>query len=168
MYIFKHDYIANGYYEECIYDLHPGVGNYTHDIERKFKEGDLLEAIEISKGEFKLCDSSGYGVSSRGCSAYLMIPVEQLLNENVIAEISEEEFEKRKKELEKEELGDAYQKSILETTRLKNRLSSITEIAAEKGCGKSLYHQYIDEMDNFVFLILQEIHAKAEYVKACL
>lgn len=159
MYKFNQKYVAQGYFEECIDDSCPEMGLYTRDITRTFKKGEPFEAVRIKGNTFKLDDDSGYGSSLWGASVFVRIPDE------VLDVISEEEFEKlqNRKKAENE-----YFYSLVHVNDTEDMLDKITKESEKNGFGKSLYQDYQMMMKDYVSCILEEIRARAAYIKAAL
>lgn len=149
-YIFRKEYTASGYFEECMDDSFPDMGSYSRPISETFEKNQLLEASEIRDNVFELANSN-YGVSLHGSSAFLEIPVETLLKEGVLEEISEEDAEKiRKIEVLKRDYYDASYETQVYQDYIEDYPDEITDAKIEK----------------FVALILAEIHAEANYMIA--
>lgn len=149
-YIFRKEYTASGYFEECMDDGFPDMGSYSCPISETFMKNQLLDTSEIENNIFKLVNSN-YGVSLHGSSAFLKIPVETLLKEGILEELSEEEAEKLKKI---EALKKNYYNASYETQVYQNYIEDypdeITDATIEK----------------FVDLILAKIHTEANYIIA--
>lgn len=150
MLIFKKEYDAKGWFEECMDDSCPDIGSYTRNISMHFKKNQLLEGNEVKHNVFKL-DDSPYGVSLHGSSAFISVPVDLLLKEGVLKEISDDDALKLRN---LEEAKREYYEASYETQQLQDYIKENPGNVTEQ-C-----------IETFVSLILSEIHAKAEFIMA--
>ncbi len=98
-YRFIKEYSATGYLWQPIYDDAPSYGKFRRDICHKFIAGDLFLAIpfidEVGiewNDTYEIDSDDGLCVSMYGGTRAIKLPIDELVKNGVMIELSEEEF----------------------------------------------------------------------------
>ena len=150
-YLVKKNFSAKGYFTECIDDSCPDIGSYSKNISISFSKGEVINVYETGRPNWCKLPESNYGVSLHGSDAYIEISVEDLLKEGAIVSITNEEREKiiaRK---------TAQQDYYIAAFKVDAHKDYLDYLAYENNHTQS----YIDE---YMKLVLEEIHTRANYI----
>ena len=147
-YLVERNFSAKGYFTECIDDSCPDIGSYSKNISISFSKGEVINVYETERPNWYKLPEFNYGVSLHGSDTYIEISVEDLLKKGAIVSITNEEREKiiARKTAQQDYYIAAY------------KVDAHQEFLSTEN---NLTQSYIDE---YVKLVLEEIHTRANYI----
>ncbi len=146
---FIENYEVSGWFEEPMYDEHPGLGTYSRNFTRYFEKGDILNFETVRDDVVQIFDES-FGVSLYGSNAYLYMNVFSLMQMGIVCNVPIQEVEKK---CFISECAEKLEEAQYKMNQHQDYLQDKKDVSSQ-------------DMTEYVQCIICWIHAKADYVIA--